>query len=97
LDRCRRGFDVRDVNRLDGGRLRSRRFRGRLLGRRFLGRRGNGRERFVQTAHYRRFNRRRRSLDVFTQLSELGDDVLAGYSELFRELVYTGLACHWTP
>jgi hypothetical protein len=38
-----------------------------------------------------------RRLHELTEIFQLGENILAGYSELLRELVYSGLACHCSP
>ena len=60
-----------------------------------LGRRG--REGLPQSPGHRSFDRRRSALHKLAELAELGENVLTRDVELLRELVYAGLACHWTP
>lgn len=55
------------------------------------------RERLLQLARHRRFHRRGSTLDELPHLLELGQDDLALHTKLLGELVYAGLACHWTP
>ena len=50
-----------------------------------------------QPAGDRRLDGGGRRLHELTKVFQLGEHILAGYSELLRELVYSGLACHCSP
>ena len=56
-----------------------------------------GRVGVAQLAHDRGFDGRGRGLDELSEVLELRHDLFAGLTELFRELMYTGLACHCSP
>ena len=55
------------------------------------------RERFTEPPRDGCLHRRGRRLHELAKLLELGEHGLTLDTELFRELVYAGLACHWTP
>ncbi len=56
-----------------------------------------GRERVPQLADDGSLDRRGRRLDELTHFGEFRHDVFACLAELFRKLVYAGLACHCSP
>src|SRR5690606_21489153 len=51
----------------------------------------------TQSARHRGLHGGGRRLDVLALLGELVQYFLAGYTELFRELMHAGLACHCSP
>ncbi len=74
-----------------------RRLSGRRLARgRFLGRRRRRGEGLAGLAHDGGFEGRGRTLDVFAELVELGNEVFARNAELLRDLMNAGL-CHNSP
>jgi hypothetical protein len=53
--------------------------------------------RVPQPAGHWGLHRGGRGLHELAELLQLRENVLAGYSELLRKLVYSGLACHCSP
>ena len=62
-----------------------------------LARGGRGRKGLPQPPSHRGLDRRRSALYELAEFAELGEYILARDVELLGELVYAGLACHWTP
>jgi hypothetical protein len=57
----------------------------------------SGGKRVAKLAGDRCLHCRGSRLDVLTEVGEFFENILAGDTELFRELVHAGLACHCSP
>jgi hypothetical protein len=54
-------------------------------------------KRVAKFAGDRCLHRRGSRLDILTEVGEFLENVFTGDTELFRELVHAGLACHCSP